>query len=159
MNSYRSFNKLSTMTKNSNAECLVQQIAWDFDDESPLSTFTSGSTIAPSNFSQLPNLPDYLSQCKIELNHTKNGAIVPLYVPKLALNLVLSECTHSQMVEYLRKPEYTSVGIGYYEQWAVLAFGTNSTAGSFSSSANLSDIGLRYFFLVSSLLLGLFIFI
>lgn len=157
MNSYRRSVELTPMNRNSKADCLVKQIAWDFDDQSPLSIFTSGSTIAPSNLTQLPNLPDYLSKCKIDLNHTKNGLILPLYIPSLALNLVLHECTYSQMAKYLSKPEFTSVGIGYYDQWAVFAFATKSPAGSFSSAVNLSDLGSRHFYLVSSLLLGLFL--
>ncbi|XP_022965902.1 uncharacterized GPI-anchored protein At5g19250-like isoform X3 [Cucurbita maxima] len=157
MNSYRKSIKLTPMNKNSKADCLVKQIAWDFDDQSPLSIFLSGSTIAPSNFSQLPSLPDYLSKCKIELNHTKNGLILPLHIPTLALNLVLHECTNSQTAKYWSKPEFTSVGIGSYEQWVVFAFATDSPPGSFSSAVNLSDLGLRHFHLVSSVLLGLFL--
>lgn len=157
VNSYRESIKLAPMKRNSKADCLVKQIAWDFDDEEPLSTSTSGSTIAPSNFTQLPSLPDYLTKCKIELNHTKNGLILPLYIPKLALNLVLHECTHSQMAKHLSEPEFKSVGVGYYEQWAVLAFATDSPSGNFSSAVNFSDLGLRHFYLVSFLLLGLFL--
>uniref|UniRef100_A0A0A0LIM2 Uncharacterized GPI-anchored protein At5g19230-like domain-containing protein n=1 Tax=Cucumis sativus TaxID=3659 RepID=A0A0A0LIM2_CUCSA len=156
MNKYRSSKELTPMHRNSKADCLVKQIAWDLDDQSPLSIFTSGSPIIPSNLTQLPNLPDYLTKCKIELNNTRKGLILPLHIPTLALKLVLHGCTHSQMDNYLSKPEFTSIGIGCYEEWAVFAFATDSPTGSFNSAVKLSKLGHQHFFLVSSLLFGLF---
>ncbi|TYK18317.1 GPI-anchored protein-like protein [Cucumis melo var. makuwa] len=157
MNIYRSSKELTPMNRNSKADCFVKQIAWDFDDQLPLSIFTSGSNITPSNLTQLPNLPDYLTRCNIELNNTKNGLILPLHIPTLVSNLVLHGCTHSQMANYLSKPEFTSIGIGCYEQWAVFAFATDSPTGSFNSAVKLSKLGLHHFYLVSSLLFGLFL--
>ncbi|KAL0552526.1 hypothetical protein IC582_011642 [Cucumis melo] len=157
MNIYRSSKELTPMNRNSKADCFVKQIAWDFDDQLPLSIFTSGSNITPSNLTQLPNLPDYLTRCNIELNNTKNGLILPLHIPTLVSNLVLHGCTHSQMANYLSKPEFTSIGIGCYEQWAVFAFATDSPTGSFNSAVTLSKLGLHHFYLVSSLLFGLFL--
>ncbi|KAL0005901.1 hypothetical protein SO802_013462 [Lithocarpus litseifolius] len=71
------------------------------------------------------------------LNHTVQGVILPVCVPRLDPFLVLSNYTTPQYAKYLKDSNYTGTGIGFEDNWMVVVLCTNTSAGNFSGVASL----------------------
>uniref|UniRef100_A0A7N2R0N8 Uncharacterized GPI-anchored protein At5g19230-like domain-containing protein n=1 Tax=Quercus lobata TaxID=97700 RepID=A0A7N2R0N8_QUELO len=87
-----------------------------------------------------PNVTEYdklLDGCDIKDNHTVQGVILPVCVPRLDPFLVLSNYTTPQYAKYLKDSNYTGTGIGSEDNWMVVVLYTNTSAGNFSSVASL----------------------
>ncbi|XP_050224972.1 uncharacterized GPI-anchored protein At3g06035-like [Mercurialis annua] len=145
INSYRTSLKLPTLTKNDKAECLADEIADKLEDQP--------CTTAGANSVQLSNYPELLSKCGIDVNNTRDGAVLPVCVPKLVPTLVLTNYTHSPYGKYVNDSRFTGAGLGSEDDWMVLVLSTNNPSGSFAGANSLvSKIGLGH--CLMSLLLG-----
>uniref|UniRef100_A0A2N9EV37 Uncharacterized GPI-anchored protein At5g19230-like domain-containing protein n=1 Tax=Fagus sylvatica TaxID=28930 RepID=A0A2N9EV37_FAGSY len=154
INSYRNSLKLPALFKNGKADCLAEEIADELEEE-PCTSSTNGANIVSSSTTQLTDLLKHLKKCKIDVNTTVDGIIMPICVPKLVPTLVLTNYTHTSYARYLNSSKYTGVGVGSEDDWMVVVLSTNTTGGSFSSAMSLvSKVGLGH--CLVSLLLGLF---
>lgn len=155
INSFRHSVNLPALAKNAKADCLADEIADELQDE-PCSSTTNGASIVPSTPNTLlPDLPKHLKKCKINVNSTVDGIIMPVCVPKLVPTLVLTNYTHSPYAKYLNSSKYTGVGVGSEDDWMVVVLGTDTLGGSFSGVVSLvSEVGLAH--CLVSLMLGLF---
>ncbi|XP_030961559.1 uncharacterized GPI-anchored protein At5g19250 [Quercus lobata] len=154
INSYRNSLNRPALIKNEKADCLADEIANELEDE-PCTSPTNGATIKPSSTTQLPDLPKHFKKCKIDVNTTVDGIILPVCVPKLVPTLVLTNYTRTANAKYINSSKYTVAGFGGEDDWMVTVLGTNTTGGSFSSAISLvSEVGLGH--CLMSLLLGLF---
>lgn len=79
----------------------------------------------------------YSRKCEVNLNHTVDGVILPVYVPNSADKLMLTNCTHSQAPKYLDNATYTRVGLATNEDCLVIALGTDAISGSYSAGLSL----------------------
>lgn len=154
INSYRNSLNRPALIKNEKADCLADEIANELEDE-PCTSPTNGATIKPSSTTQLPDIPKHFKKCKIDVNTTVDGIILPVCVPKLVPTLVLTNYTRTANAKYINSSKYTVAGFGAEDDWMVTVLGTNTTGGSFSSAISLvSEVGLGH--CLMSLLLGLF---
>ncbi|EEF49820.1 uncharacterized GPI-anchored protein At5g19250 [Ricinus communis] len=134
INSYRTSLQLPALTKNDKAGCLADEVADKLQDQ-PCSSAGASSV-------QLSNYPELLSKCGIDINHTRDGAVLPVCVPKLVPTLVLTNYTHTQHAKYINDSRYTGVGIGSEDDWMVVVLSTNTPSGSFAGANSLmSKIG------------------
>ncbi|KAM3752713.1 hypothetical protein ACB098_03G040200 [Castanea mollissima] len=155
INSYRNSLNRPALIKNDKADCLADEVADELEDE-PCTSPTNGATIKPSSTTQLPDLPKHFKKCKIDVNTTVDGIILPVCVPKLVPTLVLTNYTRTANAKYINSSKYTVAGFGAEDDWMVTVLGTNTTGGSFSSAISLvSEVGLGH--CLMSLLLGFFI--
>ncbi|KAL7172352.1 hypothetical protein ACSBR2_031943 [Camellia fascicularis] len=106
LNSYRASLNLSALTENSNADELASQFK-----NQPCSNTTSADTV-PGTEPQLSNYPDLLAKCQLNITDTRDGALMPVCVPNLDPNLVLTNYTESQYTQYLNESTYIGAGIG-----------------------------------------------
>ncbi|CAK9314945.1 unnamed protein product [Citrullus colocynthis] len=134
-NIYRNSQDRSVLTQNSKAKCIAEQIAKNWYNQLPCSRAINGDALLPSNQSQLPLFTQYSRKCKVNLNHTVDGIILPVYVPNSAEKLMLTNCTHSQAPKYLGSATYTRVGLATNEDCLVIALGTDAIGGSYSAGA------------------------
>ncbi|KAM6596906.1 hypothetical protein CsatA_007430 [Cannabis sativa] len=147
INSYRQSVNLPQFVKNGKAECLADKIASELEDQ-PCTTITTGSTIVPATQTQLANYPKLLNKCKIDMNTTSDGVILPVCVPKMVPTLVLTNYTHSSYAKYLNNSKYTGVGVGSEEDWMVVILTTSTSTGSFSKAVSLvSQMGFGHYLL------------
>ncbi|KAI4369402.1 hypothetical protein MLD38_017844 [Melastoma candidum] len=153
INSYRQVQKLPPLVKNDRAMCLSDEIAEQLEDKPCSSTY--GPNVLPGTGPQFSDYPKLLSKCDIDANHTKDGVILPVCVPKLVPTLVLTNYTHTPYAKYLNNSIYTGAGVGSEDNWMVLVLTTNTPGGSFASGTNLVKplVGV----LVSSLFMGLIV--
>lgn len=153
LNSYRQSLSLSALARNERADCLADEIADQLEDEH-CTPITSSSNIVPTTPSQLSDYPKLLKKCKIDMNSTADGVIMPVCVPKLIPTLVLTNYTRSQYAKHLNSSKFTGAGIGSEDDWMVLILTTNTPSGDFASSAIswLSNIAFVHLFV--PLLLG-----
>lgn len=144
-NIYRNSQDRSVLTQNSKAKCIAEQIAKNWYNQLPCSRAINGDALLPSNQSQLPLFTQYSRKCKVNLNHTVDGIILPVYVPNSAEKLMLTNCTHSQAPKYLGNATYTRVGLATNEDCLVIALGTDAIGGSYSAGVFLvPNIGWVY---------------
>ncbi|XP_065853379.1 uncharacterized GPI-anchored protein At3g06035-like [Euphorbia lathyris] len=146
INSYRTSLRLPSLTKNKKASCLADEIADQLEDQ-PCS---SSSSV------QLSRYPDLFDKCGIDVNHTTDGAVLPVCVPKLVPTLVLTNLTHNpQYAKFVNDSKFTGAGIGSEDDWMVVVLSTNSPAGTFAAGNRLvSGVGVGSLFVV-----GVFVFL
>ncbi|KAL2468553.1 Glycoprotein membrane precursor GPI-anchored [Forsythia ovata] len=150
INSFRQSSNVPPLAKHDNANCLAEEIADQLEDKPCVSNYTASSM--PS---QLANYPSLLKKCKIDINSTRDGVILPVCVPHRVATLVLTNYTQSQNSRYLNNSKYTGVGMGHEDDWTVLVLATNTPGGTFASKACLlSIITLSH---LVSMFLGLFL--
>ncbi|KAL3516106.1 hypothetical protein ACH5RR_023008 [Cinchona calisaya] len=138
------------------AGCLADEIADEIQDRPcPLA---GNTTISPGIHPQLNDYPDLVKKCKIDINTTREGVILPVCVPKRVATLVLTNYTQSLYSGYLNSSKYTGVGIGLEDDWTVLVLATNTIGGSFASAACFTCVfSLSYH--VLAMILGLFLLV
>lgn len=147
INSYRSSLQLPTLNKNKKASCLADEIADKLEDQ-PCSV---------SNSVQLSGYPELLNKCGIDINHTTDGAVLPVCVPKLVPTLVLTNYTHSpQYAKFMNDSKFTGAGIGSEDDWMVVVLSTDSPAGTFAAANRLLVSGVGF---GSLLLTGMLVFV
>lgn len=155
-NIYRNLQNQLALTENAKAKCIAEQIAKKSYDQLPCSHANNGDALLPSNQSQLPFFTQYSRKCKVNLNHTVYGVILPVYVPNAAEKLMLTGCTHSQAPKYLGNATYTRVGLATNKDCLVIALGTDAVGGSYSAGVSLApNIVLVYW--LGLLFLGSFL--
>ncbi|KAJ0033952.1 hypothetical protein Pint_24877 [Pistacia integerrima] len=150
INKYRTSLNLTALTKNENAECLADEFADQFKNQ-PCTNSTGANTVSGSE-PQLPNYPNLLAKCHLNISNTKGGNIMPACVPGLTPSLVLSNFTQSQYSESLNDTKYTGVGIGSEGNWIVVVLSTSTPDGSYvtyNSASLLSKISFTYYLLFS----------
>ena len=137
INSFRRSLSLPALIKHDKADCLAGEIADDIQDQ-PCSSRTNGASISPASVStDLPSLPSNLIKCKIDVNSTVDGVIMPVCVPKAVATLVLTNYTSSpHYAKFLNDSRFTGVGVGTEDDWTVVVLATSTRTGSF---ANASD--------------------
>ena len=95
INSYRRSLNLPALIKHDKADCLAGEIADDIQDQ-PCSSRTNGASFSPASTStDLTSLPNNLKKCKIDVNSTMDGVIMPVCVRKAVATLVLTNYTNS----------------------------------------------------------------
>lgn len=146
INSYRTSLRLPALAKNDKAGCLADELADKLEDQP--CTASAVSSV------QLSNYPEALSKCGIDINHTRDGAVLPVCVPNLVPTLVLTNYTHSQYSKFLNDSKFTGAGMGSEDDWMVLVLTTNTQGGTFAGADRLiSKIGFSHCML--SLLMGI----
>ncbi|KAJ8442740.1 hypothetical protein Cgig2_011010 [Carnegiea gigantea] len=131
INKYRTSLNLTALTKNQNAACLAGEMADQFKDQ-PCTNSTGANTV-PGTEEQLPNYPDLLSHCHLNITNTRDGMVMPACVPNLDPGLVLSNFTESQYSGSLNDTKFTGAGIGSAGNWVVVVLATNDPSGSFET--------------------------
>ncbi|GLT94967.1 hypothetical protein SLE2022_126760 [Rubroshorea leprosula] len=131
INSYRASLSLPVLTKNKNAYCAAGELADDLEDQS----CDAAAIPSPNTLSTLANYPKVASKCKIDVNTTTDGVIMPVCVRKLVPTLVLTNYTRTHYAKYLNESKYTGIGVGSEDDWTVVVLTTNTLAGSFASGA------------------------
>ncbi|XP_050255259.1 uncharacterized GPI-anchored protein At5g19250-like [Quercus robur] len=107
-------------TENNNAAYLANNIASQLKNETCKNAFHYSSTPGTK-----PNVTEYdklMDGCDIKENHTVQGVILPVCVPKL---------------DPFLDSNYTQTGIGFEDNWMVVVLSTNTSAGNFSGAASL----------------------
>ncbi|KAH6762558.1 Glycoprotein membrane precursor GPI-anchored [Perilla frutescens var. hirtella] len=131
MNSFRQSANAPALTKHHKAECVADEIADKLEGKS------CASNTASSVQSQLvSDYPAVLSKCKVDVNTTTDGMILPVCVPRRVPTLVLTNYTQSQNARYLNDSRFTGAGVGTEDDWTVLVLTTNTPGGSFASTAH-----------------------
>uniref|UniRef100_A0A2C9VHA7 Uncharacterized GPI-anchored protein At5g19230-like domain-containing protein n=1 Tax=Manihot esculenta TaxID=3983 RepID=A0A2C9VHA7_MANES len=127
LNSFRTAMSLPALTLNENAACLADKFADQILEDIPCS----------SNSPLLQNYPDVLAYCGVDVSQTREGAVLPVCVPQLVPNLLLSNLTNAlQYVKYLTDAKFTGAGLGTEDNWMVIILSTNTPGGSFGSDIN-----------------------
>lgn len=91
-----------------------------------------------SSSNKIPNFEKLVKKCKINMNTTKDGVVMPVCVPKLDRNIVLSNYTESDhYAKYVNDSKYIGAGAGAENDWIVLILTTNTSSGDFSSATSL----------------------
>ncbi|XP_047959367.1 uncharacterized GPI-anchored protein At3g06035-like [Salvia hispanica] len=147
INSFRTSANAPALVKHDKADCVADEIADKMEDKS------CGSSTGATMQSQLmSDYPAVLSKCKVDVNTTTDGMILPVCVPKRTATLVLTNYTQSQNAKYLNDSKFTGAGIGTEDDWTVLVLTTNTHGGSFASTAHrclTRYYGLSILFLLS----------
>lgn len=150
INVYRTSLNLSTLTENSKAACLADQIAENFKGQ-PCSNSTGSNTV-PGTEEQFPNYLDFLQHCKLNATVTQDAAIMPACVPNLDPGMVLTNYTKSQYSGKLNDSSFVGAGIADEGDWVVVVFSTNTSTGDFAdatsddSAASGLVIGVGFWF-------------
>ncbi|KAL0719872.1 hypothetical protein Bca4012_069196 [Brassica carinata] len=139
INSYRTSQNLTTLTKNENAECLADEIAEQFKNRP--CTNDTGSATVPGTEPQFADYPKILTKCHLNVSDTRDGSIMPACVPRLESSLVLTNFTKSQYSMSLNDTKFTGIGIGKENDWIVVVLTTNTPGGSYSTDTNTKDDG------------------
>lgn len=156
LNSYRQSQGVQPLAKHEKAGCLADEIADELEDRQ--CPATGIVTVAPgSRPPQLDNYEDLVRKCKIDINSTQEGVILPVCVNKRVSPLVLTNYTQSQYATYVNSSKYTGAGIGKEDDWTVLVLTTNTLGGTFASAASCLSFALNYHPLfMMFMVLGLF---
>lgn len=96
---------------------------------------TIGQAKVPASEDQFPNYPQLLARCHLNISTTRDGVILPVCVPGLHSDLVLSSFTKSQYAKYLNDSQYVGAGIGSEDDWMVMILTTNTPSGSFQKAS------------------------
>lgn len=164
INSYRTTQNLTTLSKNENAECLADEIADQFKNKP--CTNDTGSATVPGTEPQFANYPQILAKCHLNVSDTRDGSIMPACVPRLESSLVLTNFTKSQYSMSLNDSKFTGIGIGKEDDWIVVVLTTNTPEGSYStatptkqeSSGFTFSVGLVSYLIVFMFSFGFFLF-
>ncbi|KAL5138765.1 putative GPI-anchored protein [Glycine soja] len=153
INVYRKVLNLAVLDENEKASCLAEEIAEDlentkcedFRDYYPLPSYTS----------RIPSFQKSVNKCKININTTKDGVIMPVCVPKLDSDALFSNYTKSnRFSKYLNNSKYKIAGIGSEDDWMVLIISTNTSSGDFSSATSLLSGALKGHYLMMAFFLS-----
>ncbi|XP_020108851.1 uncharacterized GPI-anchored protein At5g19250-like [Ananas comosus] len=136
INDYRAGLNLSSLTENSNAACLAEQLAKQFKGQE--CSNTTGSDTVPGTEEQFPNYMDFLNHCHLNATVTQDAEVMPACVPGLTPDLVLTNFTKSQYNEYLNDTKYAGVGIADEGNWVVVVLSTDTPTGNFSPASGSS---------------------
>ncbi|BBH06613.1 Glycoprotein membrane precursor GPI-anchored protein [Prunus dulcis] len=142
-----------SLKKNSNAECLADEIADELEDQ-PCSS-ADDYAIEPGNGPKFPKFNKLIKKCHIDINTTTDGIILPVCVPNWDPDLVIKNYTHTQYAKYLNGSKYTGAGVGTEDDWVVVVLSTDTESGSFSGAPSLAAIGMVHYMM--AMLLGLFL--
>ncbi|KAL4597060.1 hypothetical protein ACB092_12G208400 [Castanea dentata] len=135
LNLYRMSLISPNFTENNNAACLANNIASQLKNKTCKNTFHYSFTPGTK-----PNVTEYdklMDGCDIKENHTIQGVILPVFVPKLDPFLVLFNYNTPQYAKYLKDSNYTDTRIGSEDNWMVVVLSTNTLAGFFFGAASL----------------------
>ncbi|KAI4301807.1 hypothetical protein L6164_035051 [Bauhinia variegata] len=136
INQYRESLKLGVLNEVNKASCLADRIA-DYLEDQPCQNANDYYPDSSGN-SKFPNLQKLARKCRININTTTDGVIMPVCVPDLEQDAVLSNYTKTDhYAKYLNNSKYTGVGVGSEDDWMVVILSTNSSTGTFSSAASL----------------------
>ncbi|KAJ1387448.1 putative GPI-anchored protein [Sesbania bispinosa] len=136
INTYRKVLNLPVLQKRDKPSCLADKIADDLEDMH-CDDFRDYYPMPGSN-SKIPNFQKSVDKCKININSTKDGVIMPVCVPKLDSDALFSNYTKSnRFTKYLNNSKYTIAGVGSEDDWMVLIISTNTASGDFSSATSL----------------------
>ncbi|KAL6565414.1 hypothetical protein OROHE_004469 [Orobanche hederae] len=142
INSFRQSSNVPPLAKHDKADCVADEISGKLEDQH------CESNKAPPAQSPvtISNYPDVLKKCKIDINTTRDGMILPVCVSHRVATLVLTNYTHSPNSKYLNDSRFTGAGIGAEDDWTVLVLTTSTVGGSFASQAhqNLITAFSRY---------------
>ncbi|KAL3631654.1 hypothetical protein CASFOL_024638 [Castilleja foliolosa] len=142
INSFRQSANAPPLTKHDKAECVADQIADQLQDQHCTST-------PPTQSQLMSNYPNVLRKCKIDVNTTTDGMILPVCVPHRVSTLVLTNYTQSRNSQYLNSSRFTGAGIGTEDDWTVLVLTTGTTGGSFASTSCLSLVAVSAHYILS----------
>ncbi|CAN8260315.1 unnamed protein product [Cochlearia groenlandica] len=137
INSYRTSQNLTTLSKNENAECLADELADQFKNKP--CTNDTGSATVPGKEPQFADYPQILAKCNLNVTDTRDGSVMPACVPRLESSLVLTNFTKSQYSLSLNDSKYTGMGIGKEDDWIVVVLTTNTPQGSYSTDTKHRD--------------------
>ncbi|KAI7984386.1 putative GPI-anchored protein [Camellia lanceoleosa] len=138
LNSYRASLNLSALIENSNADCFADELASQFKNQ-PCSNTTGADTV-PGTEPQLSNYLDLLAKCQLNITDTRDGALMPVCVPNLDPNPVLTNYTETQYTQYLNESTYIGAGIGAEGNWMVVVLSTNTMGGAFTPVVNVASL-------------------
>ncbi|KAK4424664.1 putative GPI-anchored protein [Sesamum alatum] len=130
INSFRQSANAPVLAKHDKANCVADEIADQLEDK-----HCASNTAPPAQSQLISNYPSVLKKCKIDVNTTRDGMILPVCVPHRVATLVLTNYTQSQNSRYLNDSRFTGAGIGTEDDWTVLVLTTNTPGGSFASGA------------------------
>lgn len=134
LNSYRQAQGVQPLTKHDKAGCLADEIAEKIEDRPcPATGIVTSSPVSRQPQLQLDNYEDLVKKCKININTTTEGVILPVCVKKRVSTLVLTNYTQSQYATYVNNSRFTGAGIGKEDDWTVLVLTTNTPGGTFAS--------------------------
>ncbi|ESQ41934.1 hypothetical protein EUTSA_v10014774mg [Eutrema salsugineum] len=151
INIYRTSINLTTLTQNDNAECLADEIADEFKNRP--CTSNTGSALDPGSE---PGFPKLLTKCRLNINATRDGVIMPACAHNHDASHVLTNYTNS-LIKNLNDSKFTGIGIGSDVNWVVIILTTNTTEGGYSKSGGFT-FGVNGVVSSSSLLVLLFSF-
>lgn len=137
INQYRTSLNLTSLTKSERAECLASEVADQFKNQP--CTNSTGSNTVPGTEPQIPNFPNLLTKCHLNVTTTRDGQILPACVPRLDAALVLSNFTKSQYSMYLNDTKFSGVGIGSEDNWIVVVLTTSTPEGSYEVGSNVDN--------------------
>ena len=133
---------LTTLNSVNKADCLPNEITDNLEDQ-PCENVDDYFS-PPGNKSNSPNMPKLAKKCDININTTTDGVIMPVCVPNLDRNAVLSNYTKSnRYAKYVNSSKYTMVGVGSENDWMVLILSTNTSTGSFSAASSLLAVAWK----------------
>ncbi|TKY52209.1 GPI-anchored protein [Spatholobus suberectus] len=138
INTYRKIFNLPVLEKSDKASCLADEIAEDLDDAHTNCEDFRDYYPAPGSNPKIPNFQKSVNKCKININITRDGVIMPVCVPKLDSDALFSNYTKSnRYTKYLNNSKYSVAGIGSEDDWMVLIISTNTSSGDLSSATSL----------------------
>eukprot|EP01018_Ginkgo_biloba_P005579 Gb_16655 [translate_table: standard] len=151
VNKFRQEMKLPILTENTNAACLAQQMAEQFKGQ-PCTNATGEDTV-PGTEPQLPNYPQLLDHCHLNISDTRDGVVLPDCVPNSNPDIASQNITGLQYLQYVNDTKYVSAGVGSADSWFVLVLATNTTGGNFQAF-NKATLDGRNILLPLLLILG-----
>lgn len=159
INTYRKVLNLPVLEKTDKSSCLANKIANDLEHKH-CAEFHNYYPNIPGKNPTIPNFEKSVGKCKININTTKDGVIMPMCVPKLDQDDLFSNYTkNSHFTKYLNNSKYIIAGVGSEDDWMVLIISTNTTSGNFSSANSLLVGAWKgQWLLMTTLFLSVFVF-
>lgn len=156
INNYRQKKSLPKLEESDKASCLAEKIADDLEDQ-PCENAGDYYPSPGEGTKKIPRFEKLVKKCKINVNSTIDGVVMPVCVPNLDRNSVLSNYTESDhYAKYVNSSDYTGAGVGSENDWMVLVLTTNTSSGSFSSASSLLADACKGRHLLLALFLALF---
>eukprot|EP00249_Psilotum_nudum_P034397 c53401_g1_i1 orf=273-875(+) len=150
---------ISALSSNTGASCMAEKVLTKF--KGTACTNSTGVDTVLGQEQQFPEYPDWVSTCKLAVESTHDGQILPECVPGNDLSqsakVASYNYTHSQDSEYINDTKYTSAGVASVDNWFVLILATNASTGDYQQtggaqckhipllSAVISNVGMLLF--------------